>query len=583
MKLPSMKYADGIRKAVQVKFGGYNHNSGAGDGEIYDMKNLSSVNYPLLSVRPRRKLYKKLSEPGYIFGHEKLLVIDGTNLYYDGILRGEVQPGKKRIAALGDRLVIFPDKKLLNVKYERKGAFETKEQLFEEVLSPAKYDAYGVGESLSYEMFVWDGKEWVSLGKELDDLEKCWSGSGLTFENGEIYGEKAKANAVRNDETDWRDYFRAGDAVTISGCSTVIANNKTPIIREISEDGHTMYFSEYAFMLSGDNGDEAYTESGNLCVERLVPDMTDICVNDNRVWGCKDDTIYCSALGDPYNWYVFDGTQSDAWACDTGTAGEFTACCSYLGYPIFFKENSVCKVYGSLPSNFAPMVSASLGVAAGGMDSLAVAGEILFYLSKAGIVAYSGGVPGRIGEVFGGVRYTEAVGGSDGLKYYVSMKDENERWSLFVYDTSLGIWHREDESKAVSFAYADGLYFLASDGSVWLVSGEVSGAEEEKKVEWFAQFGDFTDSDPNAKAVSKIQIRLELGAGAEAGVFIQYDSDGIWEKVHELSAISKRSVYLPVIPRRADHYSIKIEGSGDCRIYSVAREYYSGSAMKTTR
>lgn len=582
MKLPSMKYADGIRKAVQVRFGGYNHNLGTGDGEIYDMKNLSSVNYPLLSVRPKRKLNKTLSEPGDIFGHERLLVIDGTGLYYDGILRGEVQPGKKRIAALGDRLVIFPDKKVLNVKYERKGIFGTKEQLFEEVLNPSKYDAYGVGESLPYELFIWNGEEWISIGAELSDLESRWSGNELTFENGEIYGEKAKANALRNDEVDWREYFRTGDAVVIRGCNVFPENNKTPIIREFSEDGHAMYFSEYAFTLSGENRDEAYTENGNLRVERPVPDLTDICVNDNRVWGCKDDTIYCSALGDPYNWYLFDGVESDAWACDTGTAGEFTACCSYLGYPIFFKENSICKVYGSLPSNFAPMVSASLGVAEGGMDSLAVAGEILFYLSKAGIAAYSGGVPSRIGEVFGGVRYTEAVGGSDGLKYYVSMKDEEENRSLFVYDTSLGIWHREDESEAVSFAYTDGLCFLDSDGNIWNVSGNCTG-EEEERVEWFAQFGDFTDSEPNAKAVSKIQIRLELGVGAEARVFIQYDSDGIWEKVHELSAISRRSVYLPVIPRRADHYGIKIEGSGDCRIYSIAREFYSGSAIETTR
>ena len=71
--------------------------------------------------------------------------------------------------------------------------------------------------------------------------------------------------------------------------------------------------------------------------------------------------------------------------------------------------------------------------------------------------------------------------------------------------------------------------------------------------------------------------------GAEAEVYIRYDSVGDWEKVHTVSAVSKRSVYLPVIPRRADHYRIKIQGRGDCRIYSVSREYYSGSAIETLR
>lgn len=583
MKLPGMRYSDGIKKAVQVKFGGYSHSHGAGDGEIYDMRNMSSANYPLLSVRPKRKLYKTTEKPGDIFGYEKLLYTDGTSLYYDGVLKGHVTEGKKRIAALGDRLIIFPDKKLLNVKYERKGIFGTVEELERSVTAPAKNDAYGVGLECPYELYVWDGDGWVNIGRELDELESEWSGGSLTFGDGYIYGETARANTVQNENVDWREYFREGDAVTISGCTAKPGNNKTPIIREISEDGHSMYFSEYAFELEGENGDAEYTESGELRIKRAVPELVDICVNDNRVWGCMDDTIYCSALGDPYNWNLFDGVETDSWACETGTPGSFTACCAYLGYPIFFKENTVCKVYGSMPSNFAPMASASLGVIRGGTDSLAVAGEILFYLSRAGVVAYSGGVPSEISGTFGEVKYTEAIGGSDGLKYYVSMREMDGAWSMFVYDTTIGLWHREDETEAIGFAFADGLYFLAADGKIWLVEGKAAGAVEEEKVEWFVEFGDFTDGEADAKALSKIQVRLELSAGAAASVKIKYDSEDEWQTVHTVSSISKRSVYLPVIPRRADHYRLKIEGSGECRIYSIAREYYTGSAIKTVR
>lgn len=48
MKLPSIVYQDGIRKGTQVKFGGLNHNLGAGDGELWDMRNLTSDYYPCL-------------------------------------------------------------------------------------------------------------------------------------------------------------------------------------------------------------------------------------------------------------------------------------------------------------------------------------------------------------------------------------------------------------------------------------------------------------------------------------------------------------------------------------------------------
>ncbi|MBR7082326.1 MAG: hypothetical protein IKI49_06475 [Oscillospiraceae bacterium] len=585
MKLPRLKYSDGIKKTVQTGFGGYNHTPAAGDGELWDMENMSSASYPLLSPRPRRRLVYELSSPGCIFGHEKLLYIDGTQLYYGGVLRGEVTAGDKRIAALGERLVIFPDKVVLNVRYERIGVYATVSELQSAVPSPVRGDAYGVGSGCPYEIFVWDGESWLSNGLELQSLESAWSGSSLEFKNGTLYGESAAANTVKNSAVNWRNYFRAGDAVTISGCTLHPKNNKTPIIREISDDGHEMRFYENVFELTGADGTTAYTETGAISVKRTVPDLTDVCVSDNRVWGCMGDTIYCCALGDPFNWNVFDGIETDAWACETGTPGDFNACRTYLGYPIFFKDDTVCKVYGSLPSNFSPMSSATLGVVKGGIDSIAAAGEILFYLSKAGIVAYSGGVPTAISAPFGDVRYTEAVGGSDGLKYYVSMRSAEGEWSLFTYDTTVGKWYREDALHAMGMAYADGnLHILAYDGKLWL-SGNITdappGSVEEDRVHWYAEFGDFTDMSPNAKAVSKIQLRLELDVGSSVEVQIKYDSEGEWVTAGSVSTVTKRSVYLPVVPRRADHYRLRLEGVGGCRIYSISKEFYTGSAIET--
>lgn len=136
-----------------------------------------------------------------------------------------------------------------------------------------------------------------------------------------------------------------------------------------------------------------YTETGTLSVRRTVPDLLYVCENENRLWGCDKTTIYASKLGDIFNWNVYDGLDTDSYSVDTGSAGSFTACVSYLGYPIFFKEEHIYKVYGSIPSNFEIMGSATLGVAEGSAGSLAVAGEILFSpLPGAGVMAYSGGI-----------------------------------------------------------------------------------------------------------------------------------------------------------------------------------------------
>ena len=47
----------------------------------------------------------------------------------------------------------------------------------------------------------------------------------------------------------------------------------------------------------------------------------------------------------------------------------------------------------------------------------------------------------------------------------------------------------------------------------------------------------------------------------------------------KLEEETKRSYYLAIIPRRADHYRLKLTGKGGCRVYSLTREISIGSAM----
>ena len=64
MRLPAVQYADGIRQGKQDQFKGLNHNLGAKDGELWDMRNLTSDYYPLQATRAPRLLYKTLTAPG---------------------------------------------------------------------------------------------------------------------------------------------------------------------------------------------------------------------------------------------------------------------------------------------------------------------------------------------------------------------------------------------------------------------------------------------------------------------------------------------------------------------------------------
>lgn len=536
MRLPDMKYADRITKNKQIKFGGLNRSAGAADGELQESFNLTSDYAPLIATRAKRMFLRTLAAPGGLYSWNSLVWVDGTDFYYGGEIKGQVTQGLKTFANLGSWIVILPDKCCYNMET---GEFKS--------------------------------------------MESTWSGESLTFTNGLRFEEDAAANTIQCEGVDWSAWFSAGDAVEIVGCTAHPENNKSVIIRDM--DGDKLYFSENVFVLDGD-GTQAYTEGGQLRLTRCVPDLKYVFEHENRLWGCSDKTIYASKPGDIFNWFVYDGLASDSWALTPGSAGAFTGAVSYRGHATFFKEDHIYKIYGTLPSNYQAVGSATLGLARGSERSLAIAGETLFYLSRSGMMAYTGGIPQPCNEAFGNIRMRNAVAGSDGLKYYVSMEDEAGEVWLYVYDTQRGMWHMEDKTRALAFARWDGnLYFLNAYGEIWItgrIQNPPEGARLETDVNWNAEFADFTEDDPNEKGLSKLQLRLELEEGAHFRATIQYDSDGVWHNVRTIIGDgSKRSYYFPIIPRRCDHYRIQLRGVGQCLIHSMVRESYSGSERKS--
>ena len=349
-------------------------------------------------------------------------------------------------------------------------------------------------------------------------------------------------------------------------------NTETPVATAEGESGTVLSFREIL----------CDAEETSVTITRDVPALEHICTANNRLWGCSGDTVYGSKLGDPFNFFVFDGLSTDSFSVESGSPGSFTACFTYLGYPVFFKEDSIFKLYGSKPSDFSLVASMSAGVAAGSHKSLAVAGEMLFYLSPAGVMCYGGGVPSPLNEVFGGVRYHQGVGGSDGMKYYISMKDRDDVRHLFVYDTARGLWHREDEVVVTDFRRRKGvLYMVVEDTELMAVAGDTEGlsGETESAVTWKAEFGNFIQHSPDKKTVTKLQLRYRLSGNASMKVWISYDDKPYIPAGPVLTGGGMRSCYLSVIPERCDHFRLKVEGIGDGRIYSLSVEYSPGSEL----
>lgn len=515
-----MKVNVSLVKRRQAAFAGLDHNESVEDGYLYDMQNLSGDQVPVLSVRKGRTLVRTISGfHGFGAAEGKLYWVSGTGFYYDGVLKGSVADSNKQFGRLGNRILIYPDKKYYEIST----------------------DTFG-------------------------EMEISWSGSAqITSYTWDTTSEEAadvyQGNAIKTSGAAFP--FSVGEAVFVEG-SSVEGNNRSAVIRKIVDNGKTLVFTNNLF-------EEHAAET--LTLSRKAPDMEWFCELDNRLWGCKGDDIYASALGLPLSWYDYDTNAASSFAVPVGSDGSFTGAASIGGYAVFFKPDTIHKMYGEKPSNFQAMDSAVAGTIDG--RSLAIANETLYYLARSGIMAYKGGTPVCISEALGTGRFTQGVGGSDGRRYYASLYDGNG-WQIYVYDTWTGLWFKEDAVQALGFSTVDGvLYMVDADGNLWSMN-----TADSDSVEWSMETGDFADNDPDKTGMGKVQVRLELDAGASVTVQLQFDSSGQWQDIRAISGRQTKQTFLiPIIPRRCDHYRVRIHGTGGCKIFSISREYYQASEI----
>jgi len=626
MKLPAPVNGDGLRKTTQMAFYGYD--AFGTEGGIRDMKNMTSDYWPELAVRERRRTYRTVEEPGGIWAFQELMWADGTDFHYgDETVAGLItQTGEPHtFAALGDYIACLPEKTWYDTVSGETGSLEAEAAVdaftacFRSVASP---------EGLSDTGNCLDLSESMSGGAGFDgDLRDLFKPGDAVEIAGCVRHEKNNATLVIREVGEKALYF-LDDALALDevpvyefGGKGLAAGRYTvaygdtyygfTVSRtggypaggwlELRESGTGLAVDVHYYngtqdvteTIAASKGAAAgavelktltrwvdYFERAAVTIRRTVPDMDGIFYHGNRLWGYQGDTIYASALGDCKNWNVFQGTASDSWTTETGTAGRFTGGISYNGYPRFFKENHIFTLFGDYPQEYQLKGMELMGVEKGSGKSLCIVAGRLYYLAPQGPCAFTGETPFLVGEDLGLTRYRNGTAGTDGKKYWISMQAEDDAWHLFVYDPRRRMWVREDDLQAMGFARWDGdLWCLAADGKMLLLGRPRAGDEsmDEEPVEWLAEFGDITEGMPDKKRINKIRLRLELDEDAVAEVWIKYDSAGAWNKVSRLTAKRKQSMELPIIPRRVDHIRLKLQGWGGCRISSIARQAAAGS------
>ena len=582
MRLPELNELSTSREMVDV-FGGYNHNLRIGEGEFYDMQNLTSDGYPVLSVRKKRGIVKKINNYSGIISKGKLAYLDGTSFVYGKKvhLMPELKPGDKTLIPFGAYIIILPDKIQYNTQ---DGTWEKLDARFESS-GKVTFEMCNV-ESVTYNYVASatappdpeNGQYWLDLSTSPHSI-KVYSTSTSQWAS-------VATAYVKISNTGIDEHFELYDGIKISGCTATGTEdlNGSAVVWAKGQD----YIVVIGVI------PDVVTQDDVIIVERTMPEMEYITESENRLWGCHYgivdgepvNELYACKLGDAKNWNCFMNTSQDSYVVSVGTDGAFTGAVTHLGYPLFFKENCIHKVYGNYPANYQVQTTNCRGVQEGSSKSLAMVNEILYYKSTVDVCAYDGSLPTSVSSALGTERYTDAVAGSNGSKYYISMKDTAGKWNMFAYDTSRRVWHREDDTQAKAFCcLGTDLYFVDAGNILTTVSGALGdgiiGAEGklEGDLKWYAETGVIGYSNPDNKYISKLNIRMTLDLGSTVDLYIQYDSSGNWEHKWSMNGVGTKSFMIPIIPRRCDHLRIKLVGKGDCKIFSVSKVLESGSDM----
>ena len=579
-------------------FGGLNETYACSEAEYSAGINFSARNFPALSTRtPRRKL-REVENLNGMYHLNGLLTVCGKDLIYTPdeagaaavTLENAVADSKKTLVGIGTKILIFPDK----------AAFDSGEQV-----EFAPCDAEGrTYEAEEYGRTEPEHPADGALFLKVEDIRRPWSSDSTLEIYSAVSGNWSAIplDYCRVTAEGIGKGFRAWDTVTVQGTAAKQGGqfeelDGDRIVYEVQEGwlrvkatpGGAHFYGKFAQngttakWTSIDGSEVAvYTVEGPVQVERKIPDLDFVTECDNRVWGCssKENVIYACKLGDPSNWFSYRGIAADSYAVTVGSDGAFTGAATCMGYALFFKENTLHKLYGSKPSDFQLSSLRCRGVAKGAARSLCVINETLYYLSPDGVMAWDGSIPTKVSTALDPARLRNvksALGGALDGRYYLHLvrgSGEAQTVRLLVYDTERGLWQEEDVC-SYEMTGSGGQLYLWDGKAVWAADAEreenwqrADGLEEGVRFELVS--GDIGLDRPEEQYLSRLTLRLEAEAKSRFELAVSYDG-GAWETLAQRTADGRRCFDIPFVPRRCGSLRLRLKGRGQITLRSLTR------------
>ena len=628
MALPSL-YSISTGKSIQTAFGGLNESYACAEAEFTEMKNFSSRGYPALQTRTPRRTMRAMGRCNGMYHLNGLLLCEGTTLRYtedseddvataaaggEIVLENAVTDSEKIMIGMGTKILIWPDAKSFDTATGKLEALSAAwSQTGTVTIAPCDaggktYTVSSVGTTepsgpADGTLFLKQNSSsskwaYVNVLEQYDAKSGKWAEILLNSVKMTLPGLAAAG-------------FKKGDTITVEQVPGLVEEylaegvNGEVTIEQMDGDSivltgspkteNTRYYGSFTVTAGGTtwksmNGSESATAGGTtITARRRVPRLEYVTENANRVWGCnsEENVIYSCKLGDPTNWYSYRGIASDSYAVNVGSDGPFTGAATCMGYVLFFKENCLHKLYGSRPADYQLVSVQCRGVAKQASKSMCVLAEVLYYLSPDGVMAWDGSLPVKIS---GGLDNTwlmnvrGAVGGVLDTRYYLHLRvpGRNET-RLLVYDTERRLWHEEDtaaEENASGWAMCStGRQLYQWDGvNLWATEPEreadrdtdTAKANLEQKVGFEAVSGDIGLNIPADKYINRVFLRVDALTYSVVELQASYEG-GAWETLGQAAVLNKYTrVNLPFVPERHDTMRLRIKGTGQIAVRSIA-------------
>jgi len=505
MRFPYISKLNKQSEVIGV-FGGLNCLTNAQASEFSDMKNISVRDYPAVTPRVKRGTKTAIADPKGFFIKNGTFWIDGTQAHFNNTTPftvSNVLP--KKIVGMGAYICIWPDKIMFNTSTGVKTNLES---------------TYNQSASITFAPLS--------------------TGSAFT---------KITAAGIHN-------YFSAYDNVTISGCSNSDFNG-TKVIQSTGTN----------FIVVTGALTSSFSQASGLSFKRSVPDLDFIIERDNRLWGCNSDNheVYSSKLGDPKNWYNYEGLSDDAFAATIASDGDFTGIAKYSSMLIFFKEHTAHVLRGDKPANYSITEKPMAGIKAGCDKSVCTINDVLYYVGPDGVYRFAGGVPENISKKVDST-FDNAQAGTYESKLYLSAGD------LYVYDPQTSIWVKEDDEELNWPQSAEGnLYYIDGDNNLTTIAGN-----RDEIIDWALESVSIDESSIDNKYISKVRIMVQLDIGSDIVVSAKFDG-GDWVQKGYVKSTAKKTYTIPITPTRCSRWKYKLEGRGEMKLIAVSRDVEGGS------